>query len=273
MHKIATFNANSIRSRLTTVLDWLTRHRPLALAIQETKVQDADFPASALRENGWHVAYRGEKSYNGVAIICREQPQEIEFGFDDGEPDDSTRLMRIRLGSLHLVNTYVPQGRSIDHPMYAYKLDWLARLRKYFARRFSPSQAILWVGDINVAPTEIDVYRPETKRNHVCFHADARKAFADTMDWGFEDVFRLFNPEPGHYSFFDYRQPQSTQRNRGWRIDHILATKPLARRCLASAIDIEPRLAPKPSDHTFVWADFVYEPVDFISAASGGTLE
>lgn len=254
--KIATFNANSIRSRLEIVLRWLERHRPDALAIQETKVQDADFPVEAFRNAGWHVAFRGEKAYNGVAVVTREKPDAVAFGFEDGGPPDETRLMRIRLDSLNLVNTYVPQGRAIDHPLYAYKLEWLARLRRDFEQRFSPRDQVLWVGDLNVAPTEIDVAKPETKRQHVCFHETVRRAFADTVDWGFVDLFRRFHPEPGHYSFFDYRQPRSLARNQGWRIDHLLATPPLAETCTAAEIDLAPRRADKPSDHTFVWTAF-----------------
>ena len=254
--KIATFNANSIRSRLDLVLSWLEHHQPDALAIQETKVQDADFPVEAFQSAGWQVAFRGEKAYNGVAVVSRQAPDRVTFGLDDGGPPDETRLMHVQFGPLHLVNTYVPQGRAIDHPMYAYKLEWLARLRRYFERHFTPNDHVLWVGDLNVAQTDIDVHRPETKRNHVCVHEDVRKAFADTVDWGFTDLFRHFHPEPGHYSFYDYRQPRSLERNQGWRIDLLLATPPLAETCQAAEIDLEPRRAPKPSDHTVIWATF-----------------
>ncbi len=254
--KIATFNANSIRSRLDPVLAWLEQHQPDALAIQETKVQDHEFPVEAFREAGWHVTFRGEKSYNGVAVITREAPEDVSFGFDDGGPADATRLVRLRLGPLHLVNTYVPQGRAIDHPMYAYKLEWFRRLKRDFEKRYSPRDLLLWVGDLNVAPTALDVYKPETKRQHVCFHEDVRHTFADVKDWGFEDLFRRFHPEEERYSFYDYRQRQSLDKNQGWRIDLLLASPPLAAACHAADIDIEPRRAPKPSDHTFVWAEF-----------------
>jgi len=256
---IATFNANSIRSRLDAVLQWLDQRQPDVLCIQETKVQDADFPVEAITAAGWQVAFRGEKSYNGVAIISRQAPDEVSFGFDDGGPADETRLVRARFGAVSVVNTYVPQGRDIEHEMYRYKIEWLARLRKLFERHYAPADKLLWTGDLNVAPFDIDVYKPETKQKHVCCHADIRKAFADVMDWGLSDVYRKHHPGPGHYSFYDYRQPSSLERNQGWRIDHLMATAPLAQLSRAAQIDLEPRQAPKPSDHTFVWADFATE--------------
>ncbi len=253
---IATYNANSIRTRLDAVLKWLDERQADVLCIQETKVQDADFPAAAITDAGWHVVFRGEKSYNGVAIISREPAADVAFGFDDGGPADETRLVRARFGEVHVINTYVPQGREISHEMYSYKLDWLARIRKLLERDHTPQDKLLWTGDLNVAPYDIDVYKPETKQKHVCCHVDVRTAFASVMNWGLTDVYRKHHPGPGHYSFFDYRQPSSLERNQGWRIDHLMATAPLAELSQQAQIDLEPRQAPKPSDHTFVWADF-----------------
>lgn len=254
--KIATFNANSIRSRLVPVLAWLEAHSPDVLCLQETKVQDAEFPEAPFREAGWHVAFRGEKAYNGVAVVSRRPPDEVVFGFDDGGPADAARLVRARFGALRLVNTYVPQGRAIDHEQYAYKLAWLRRVRSLFERAYRRDDLLLWTGDLNVAPTDLDVDRPETKRQHVCCHEAVRRAFADAVAWGLVDVYRQHHPEPGRYSFFDYRQPRSLERNQGWRIDHLLATPSLAAAARAAEIDLEPRRAEKPSDHTFVWASF-----------------
>lgn len=254
--KIATFNANSIRRRLDPVLDWIARHSPDVLCIQETKVQDPDFPVSAFQEAGLQVVFRGEKSYNGVAVVTRREPDEVSFGFDDDGPGDPTRLAILRLGPVNIVSTYIPQGRAIDHPMYAYKIEWLGRLRRLFERRFSPSDPVIWTGDMNVAPEEIDVYRPETKKKHVCFHQDVREAYKEVRDWGFSDLFRQQHPETVAYSFFDYRQKDSLRLNHGWRIDHILASRPLAARASRCEIDLAPRQAENPSDHTFVWAEF-----------------
>ena len=254
--KIATFNANSIRSRLDTILAWLGANEPDVLCVQETKVEDQDFPSLAFREQGYTVIYRGEKSYNGVAILSRAKPEAVAFGLDDGQQADETRLAYARIGGVHIVNTYVPQGREIDHPMYGYKLEWFKRLKAYFARHFTPRMKVVWVGDLNVAPEAMDIHNAEQQANHVCFHVDVRKAFADTVEWGFIDVFRKHHPEPGQYTYFDYRTINAVKRNMGWRVDHVLATRPLAAKSTDCRIDLEPRKQPKASDHTFVVAEF-----------------
>ncbi len=257
---IATFNANSIRSRLAIVLDWLGEHRPDVLCLQETKVQDAEFPHAPFTAAGYHIVFRGEKSYNGVAVASRLPPDDVSFGFDDGGPVDATRLAAVRFGTLLVVNTYVPQGREIDHPMYPYKIDWFHRLRAWFSRHSAPGGNLVWTGDLNVAPEAMDIHNADQQANHVCFHIDVRQAYADTLTWGFRDVFRKHHPEPGQYTFFDYRTPNAAQRRMGWRIDHILATAPLADRSVSASIDLAPRLLPKPSDHTFLSAEFDFTP-------------
>ncbi len=254
--RIATFNANSVRSRLAAVLAWLTEQRPDILCLQETKATDADFPAAAFEQAGWHAAFRGEKSYNGVAVLSRVAPDRVRFGFDDGGPADETRLIHAEYGALHVVNTYVPQGREIEHAMYAYKLEWFRRLKALFARRFAPRTRVVWLGDLNVAPEPMDVHNPERQAGHVCYHEAVRAAFADTVGWGFQDVFRKHCPQPGLFSFFDYRTRGAVARKMGWRIDHILATAPQADLSRGAGIDLAPRLREKPSDHTFMFADF-----------------
>ncbi len=254
--RIATYNANSIRTRLPAILDWLDAFLPDVLAIQETKVQDADFPKDEIEEAGWHVVYRGQKSYNGVALISGRPADDVRFGLDDDGPADETRLIHATYAGLQVINTYVPQGRDLDHEMYAYKLEWFRRLKAYFGRHCTTDQPVVWLGDLNVAPTDQDVYTPETKRKNVCFHDDVKAAFADTVSWGFTDIFRKHCPKPGQYSFFDYRLPDALETLRGWRIDHILATPPLTERSTAAAIDVEPRRLERPSDHTFMYADF-----------------
>jgi len=254
--KIATFNVNSIRSRLATVTAWLAQNKPDVLCLQETKVQDHDFPASAIAACGYQVIFRGEKSYNGVAIISKARPDEVRFGLDDGLAPDETRLVAARFGALHVVNTYVPQGRAIEHEMYRYKLQWLERLRKWLDRHFTVKTPLVWVGDLNVAPEARDIHNAAQQTNHVCYHQAVRQAFERTKAWGFVDVFRKYHPEGGQYTFFDYRTANALKRNMGWRVDHILATPPLAARSLASYIDLAPRLGPQPSDHTVLVAEF-----------------
>jgi len=202
------------------------------------------------------LRFHGEKSYNGVAILSRLVPSEVQFGIDDGKTPDQTRLVAARFGAVHVVNTYVPQGREITHEMYAYKLQWFARLKAFFDRHFTPKKQVVWVGDLNVAPAAIDIHNAAEQDEHVCYHEAVRKAFADTLSWGFVDVFRKHHPEPGQYTFFDYRTVNAVKRNMGWRVDHILATPPLAARSEDCFIDLEPRMAQSPSDHTFLTASF-----------------
>ena len=253
--RIATFNCNSIRTRMDTILAWLKEHEPDVLCLQETKVQDADFPLGPIHDAGYQVVFRGMKAYNGVAIVSRAPVSDVQFGLLD-EPFDPFRIMRARLGDVTIVNTYIPQGRDILHDMYRYKLAWYGRLTRYFETHFRPEDAVVWLGDLNVAAEPIDVHAPENYRDHVCYHQAARDAFRRCRDWGFVDIFRTLHPEPGHYTFFDYRTVFTGAGAPGWRIDYILASPALAKRAKDSWIDIKPRLRPRPSDHTFLAADF-----------------
>lgn len=254
--KIATFNVNSIRARMDALNTWTSMHAPDILCLQETKVTDPEFPRAEVEALGYRAAFCGEPKYNGVAILSRNAPDSVSFGFDDGGPADASRLAVARFGALTVVNTYVPQGREITHEMFQYKLTWFARLRRWFEKHASPKNLVLWMGDLNVAAEPEDVHAPERYGEHVCFHADARRAFAECRAWGFQDVFRSFHPEPGRYSFFDYRTWGALERNLGWRLDYILATPPAARAAKACDIDPAPRRAAKPSDHTVVFAEF-----------------
>ena len=255
--KIASYNVNSVRSRLPVVLPWLEKNRPSVLCLQETKTEDTKFPAKEFEESGWNVVFRGGKGYNGVAIVSAEKADRVALGLDDGGPADEDRLIRAVFSGITVVNTYVPQGADRESPKFAYKLEWFRRLRTFFARHYKPDQMILWCGDINVAREEIDVHNPKRLLGHVDFTPEVWEAFDHVMEWGFVDVFRRHHPgKPGQYSFFDYRVPKSVERGLGWRVDHILATVPLAKKSVAAWIDLEPRKAEKPSDHTPIVAEF-----------------
>jgi exodeoxyribonuclease-3 len=263
--KIATFNCNSVRVRLGQIASWLAREAPDVLCLQETKVQDQDFPVAAFRNAGYHVVFRGRKAYAGVAIASREEPREVAFGLgcgsgfspdDCGEPDED-RLIRAAIGGVTVVNTYVPQGRSADSPHFASKLEWLRRFRRLLEREYSPAEPLVWCGDLNVAPEPIDVHDPKRLKEHPDFHPLARAALEEVRAWGFTDVYRLFFPNaPGHYTFWDYRFKGTLERNAGWRVDHIWATRPLTERARRAWIDVKARRAERPSDHTFVVAEF-----------------
>ena len=253
--KVASFNVNSLRVRLPIVTQWLSEHQPDILCVQETKVQDADFPIQAFDQTGYRCVFKGQKSYNGVAIFSRGQIKNIRYGFDD-EPKDEPRLIQAQINGVNIVNTYVPQGYLPDSQKFDYKLNWFDRLLDFFERHFKTTDPIVWVGDLNVAPEPIDVYDPVTLLGHVCFHPDVHQALKKVMSWGFTDIFRMHCREPGQYTFWDYRMRNAFKINRGWRLDHIMATKPLAEKSIACYIDKTPRLAERPSDHTPIIAEF-----------------
>jgi len=252
--KVVSFNVNSLRARLPIVLQWLTEHQPDVFAVQETKVQDVDFPTDAFDETGYQYVFKGQKSYNGVAIFSKSEITNVEFGFDD-EPKDEARLIKTKINGIVIVNTYVPQGYLPESEKFEYKLNWFRRLLTYFDKNFKLSDPVLWVGDFNVAPEPIDVYDSEALSGHVCFHPDAHKVLNAVVQWGFVDVFRMHCREAGQYTFWDYRL-NSFKRNLGWRLDHIMATQPLAKKSTACYIDKKPRLAERPSDHTPIVAEF-----------------
>ena len=252
---IASFNVNPLRARLPIVIDWLNEKRPDVLCLQETKVQDADFPAEPFDEAGYNFVFAGQKSYNGVAILAKSRFADVQRGFED-EPKDEARLIKAEINGLVIVNTYVPQGYMPESDKFQYKLEWFRRLRKLFEDNFKPDDPVLWLGDLNIAPEPIDVYDPEGLLGHVCFHPDVHKELKKVMEWGFVDVFRKHCKEPGQYTFWNYRPINAVKRNLGWRLDHIMATKALAEKCTACFIDKAPRILPRPSDHTPIIAEF-----------------
>ncbi len=253
--KIATWNVNSIRKRLPLVLEWLTRHEPDVLCLQETKVQDSEFPAEAFRQAGYTATFRGMKGYNGVATLSRREPETILYGLHPGPDSEDARILQTVIGGVAIVNTYVPQGFKIGTDKYAFKLEWFRRVRRYFEENLDPNRPALWTGDMNVAPEPIDVYHPDRRVNDVDFHIDARNAFKEAAAFGFTDVFRKLHPDQVQYTYWDYFR-NAFENNWGWRIDHILGTPPLAGLCRRIEVDLEPRRAPAASDHTVVWAEF-----------------
>ncbi|MDO9508648.1 MAG: exodeoxyribonuclease III [Thermovirgaceae bacterium] len=255
--KVATFNVNSVRSRLSVLERWLHDNKVDIICLQETKVEDQDFPEAFFSDLGYSVAYSGQKSYNGVAVASLVPPDEVFFGFGDGEePGAETRLARCRFGDLNVLNAYVPQGKEIGNPDYPMKLRFFDRLGNLIRSLGGPDVRLILVGDLNVAPTDIDVTHPENKRDHVCFHVDARNAFEKLCSIGLADVFRKHRPGEGEFTFWDYRVKDALERNIGWRIDHILATPAAAEGSLDCFCDKKPRSWEKPSDHSVVVAEF-----------------
>jgi len=253
--KIATFNVNSLRARLAIVVDWLLEHRPDILCVQETKVQDKDFPCDAFDEIDYKYVFKGQKSYNGVALFSREEIEEVRYGFED-EPKDGPRLITGQIKGVRIVNTYVPQGQSRESEKFQYKLNWFKRLGEFFEENFEPGEPIIWVGDFNVAPEDRDVYDPDGLRGHVCFCEEVTEALNGIMEWGFVDLFRKYCQEAGQYTFWDYRERGGFRRNHGWRLDHIMVSKSLAKKSTGCYVDKKPRMLEKPSDHTPLVAEF-----------------
>jgi exodeoxyribonuclease-3 len=254
--KVASWNVNSIRKRLPILLDWLAIQKPDVLCLQETKVQDKDFPELAIRAAGYRATFRGITGFNGVATLTLAEPERIVHGLHGGPDIEDDRILLTVVNGVSIINTYVPQGYKINSEKYAFKLEWFRRVREYFDIQIKDAaKPAIWLGDVNVAPEPIDVYHPDRRVNDVDFHIDARNAFKETLAWGFVDVFRKLHPERVQYTYWDYFR-NALANNWGWRIDHILATEPLAARCTGCDVDMEPRKAAGASDHTVIWAEF-----------------
>lgn len=254
--KVATFNANSIRVRLQILADWIKRESPDVLCIQETKVQDKDFPAGVFEEAGYNVFFRGQKSYNGVALLSKAPVTNLRSNLNEKGPDEDARFISGSIGDLALVNVYVPQGYAVGTEKFRYKLQWLESLYRHIDSTFDPNAPLVLTGDLNVALEDRDVYDPQGLDGQVCFHPDERALVRKFVDWGLVDVLRKHEPGQGVYTFWDYRIPNAFKRGIGWRIDYILATAPVAEASLGVKIDTEARLLEKPSDHTFLAAEF-----------------
>jgi exodeoxyribonuclease-3 len=255
--RIASFNANSIRNRLQIILDWMSANQADVVCVQETKVRDEEFPIDPIAGAGYHVAFTGQKAYNGVAIISRHPIEQPVIGTGISEWDEEARIIRASINGVTIVNTYIPQGTDVTSPKFDYKLAWIQNMRDYFDNALTPDKPVVWVGDFNVAREPIDVYDPEALLGCVCYHPKEHAALDYVMDWGFVDVFRKHHMgEPNQFTFWDYRVPNALKRRIGWRLDHIWATKPLAEKSITSWVDTAPRMTEKPSDHTFIAADF-----------------
>lgn len=251
--KIATWNVNSLRARLPHVLRWLEANQPDALALQETKTEDRNFPVAEFERSGYHAAFSGQPSYNGVALLSREPPEVIATALPDFE-DAQKRVLLASIGDVAILNLYVPNGQSVDSDKYRYKLDWLAQLALWLQQLLRQHRELVVLGDFNVAPEDRDVYDPKAWEGQVLVSAAERAAFHKLLQPGLRDSFRLHTEGGGHYSWWDYRA-SAFRRNQGLRIDHILLSKALAERSATTLIDREPRGWERPSDHTPVIAE------------------
>jgi exodeoxyribonuclease-3 len=249
--RIASWNVNSVRSRLDQLTAWLARSAPDVVCMQETKVEDAIFPHEALAEVGYRAVTFGQKSYNGVAIAARIglAIEDVKKGLDDEAPDAHRRFIAATIEGVRVIDVYVPNGQAVGAPAFTYKLEWLERLRRDLVTHCTPQQEILLCGDFNVAPEPIDVYDPKKWEGSVLVSPEERAALKSVQSFGLVDVFRELHPgEPGLYSWWDYRMG-AFRKNHGLRIDLALVTPALAARCKSAVVDKRPRELERPSDH------------------------
>ncbi len=254
--RVATFNANSIRVREEIILEWLAEYDSDVLALQETKVDDPQFPSDAFEEAGYHIAFHGQKTYNGVALISKAPLQQVRRGMMDPSWPDDKRVIVATVNGVRIVNTYVPNGTKVGSDKFDYKLRWFEQFKEELASEIAANPNTIWLGDINVAPTEHDVFDHLKNLGGVCHHPDEMDRLASIVDLGLVDCFRKFTQGAGHYSYWEFFIPKAFERNLGWRIDHIYAPTALAEKCVTCVIDRSPRGLARPSDHTFVYADF-----------------
>jgi exodeoxyribonuclease-3 len=251
--KLATWNINSLNVRLPHVLDWIGKHSPDVLCLQETKLEDAKFPIEPLREAGYESLFCGQRTYNGVAILTRTPAVDTVSGIP-GWDDDQKRVLTATISGVRVVCAYAPNGETVISPKYQYKLKWFGALRTWLAAELIRHPRLAVLGDFNVAPEDRDVHDPELWDGKVLFSQPERDALHAVFGIGLKDSFRLFDQPERSYSWWDYRM-LAFRRKMGLRIDHILLSPPLAAVCTSCTIDLEPRRAERPSDHAPVVAE------------------
>jgi exodeoxyribonuclease-3 len=250
--KLASWNVNSLKVRLPHLLDWLAAAQPDAVCLQETKTEDANFPRAELERAGYRAVFCGQKAYNGVAILARSEPLDVQHGIPDF-PDDPKRLIAATVDGIRLVCAYAPNGQAPGSDKYAYKLRWYEALTAWMKQELAARPALAVLGDFNVAPEDRDVHNPKRWEGQIHVSAPERAAFRALLDTGLTDAFRLFEQPEKEFSWWDYRL-NAFQRGWGLRIDFILLSKQLAGRCREARIDKAPRALERPSDHAPVVA-------------------
>ena len=264
---LATWNVNSIRSRIDQVKEWLLSNEIDVLCLQETKTEDKSFPVQDFSSIGYEVSISGQKSYNGVAIISRYPISDVKIGFDQVILNDfevsklstQKRLISALINDIRIINVYVPNGSSLDSEKFIYKQEWLNCLKIYLAKYFSIDKRICLLGDFNIAPEDRDIYNPEKYTEAIMSSSKERKLLQKALRGNLDDVFRIFEPEKDHWTWWNYRH-SSWEKNNGWRIDHIYLTEDLLRFTKSCWIDKTLRANEKPSDHVPVIVDICWPP-------------
>jgi exodeoxyribonuclease-3 len=253
--KLATWNVNSLKVRLGHLLDWLAKNQPDVVCVQETKLEDVKFPRADLESAGYHSAYSGQKTYNGVAILARAPLEAVAAGIP-GFGDEQKRVLSATVSGARIVCAYVPNGQSVESDKYRYKLDWLAAFERWLGAELKAHSRLAVLGDYNIAPEDRDVHDPQLWQGQVLCSEPEREAFERLLGLGLKDSFRLFDQPERSFSWWDYRM-NAFRRKMGLRIDHILLSDALAARCTGCTIDLEPRRLERPSDHAPVVAELV----------------
>jgi exodeoxyribonuclease-3 len=252
--KLASWNVNSLKVRLPHVLDWLQQQQPDILGVQETKTIDENFPVEEIQAAGYHVAFAGQKTYNGVAVISKSEAVDIITDLP-GIEDPQRRVLGATIGDVRFLNLYVPNGSEVGSEKYEYKLDWLDKLAQYVETQIAEHENFVVVGDFNIAPDDRDVHDPEAWHERILCSTPERDSLKRLIDLGLSDTFRLFEQEEKLFSWWDYRAA-GFRRNLGLRIDLVLSSPAMTERCTASYIDKEPRKLERPSDHAPAVAEF-----------------
>ena len=253
---IASWNINSLRKREARLLSWLSAAGPDIVCLQETKCSDEQFPTLALRAAGYFAAFHGQKSYNGVAILTKKEPREVRAGFCDEVEDPQARIVSATIENLRVFSIYAPNGQAVGSRVYDYKMQWYDRLVNCLHLERDGLDHVLVCGDFNVAPSDLDVHDPALWRGAIMCSEGERAAFQKLEALGLSDTLRLRTQEPGIYSWWDYRM-LAFPKNRGLRIDAILAGREMAARCHDAGVAREMRKGNEPSDHAPVWARFL----------------
>lgn len=251
--KIASWNINSLRKRQDRLFAWLDATNPDVVCLQETKCPDDQFPQLALHVAGYRSVYHGEKSYNGVAILAKTGLRDIQPSLSDEVVDPQARVIAATIRNVRVFSIYAPNGQIVGSPSYEYKLQWYRRLRNCVEKEGSADLVVC--GDFNVAPDDLDVYDAELWRGVIMASDGERAAFRQLCSLGLRDTLRIHHKESGLFSWWDY-QMRGFEKNRGLRIDAVLASELLAKKCVGSGIDREMRTGKDPSDHAPVWAEF-----------------
>lgn len=252
--KIASWNVNSLRVRLPQVLEWLDQNPVDVLALQETKMQDADFPQEEIETAGYQVVFSGQKTYNGVAILAKSEITDLITEVKN-LADPQRRILMATVGGVRIVNLYVVNGSEVGSEKFAYKLDWLEKVTTHIEQEVKKHKKVVVLGDFNIAPEDRDVHDPEMWAGKILCSNEERGKLNKLLELGFADTFRLFDQEEKVFSWWDYRGG-GFRRNHGLRIDLILASEALGKQCKSSIIDKTPRSWERPSDHAPVVADF-----------------